>query len=397
MTKTSVKIILPLLALALFLPLTAKAFSVKSGNVINVSQNETIDGNLYAAGSTLVIDGQVKGDVICAGQAVSISGKVDGDVICAAQSVNVTGEVAGSVRVVGTNINVNNKVGRNLNAFGASIILGSNAQVGMDMLVGAAYVNVNGQVTGNLHGGGAMITLNGPVGKDVALTLSAEKQTPLLTLTDKATIGGNLNYTSPIAAVIAKPANIAGKVNYSLPEVKDTYFANSMMSSMATVWLWCKIIGLFGAMLLGLFLVLLFKDKILVLADDMVARPGQAIGYGALLLFVGPVALLFLAMTMIGIPVAFVLGLVWILIMIMGKMMVAMLAGLLLMGRYRHKPGKNSSKTETKGNMILSMIIGVAVTFALFIIPIVGWILAVIAKMWGMGIIWLMMKKNCCK
>lgn len=397
MTKTSVKIILPLLALALFLPFSAKAFSVKSGNAINISQNETIDGNLYAAGSTLVIDGQVKGDVICAGQAVSISGKVDGDVICAAQSVNVTGEVTGSVRVVGTDININNKVGRNLNVFGASVIMGSNTQVGMDMLVGAAYANINGQIAGNLHGGGAMITLNGPVGKDVSLTLSAEKQTPVLTLTDKAIVGGNLNYTSPTVAVITKPANIAGKVNRTLPQIKNYYRANSMMTGMASIWLWCKMIGLFGAMLLGLFLILMFKDKILALADDMVARPGQAIGYGALLLIIGPIALIILAMTMIGIPVAFVLGLTWILIMIIGKMMVAMLTGLLLMGRYRQKKGKNDSRTETKGNLILSMIIGVTVTFALFIIPIVGWILALVAKMWGMGIIWLAMKKSCCK
>ena len=77
-------------------------------------------------------------------------------------------------------------------------------------------------------------------------------------------------------------------------------------------------------------------------------------------------------------------------------MMVAMLAGLLLMGRYRHKKSKNDARTETKGSMILSMIIGVTVTFALFIIPILGWILAIIAKMWGMGIIWLALKKNCC-
>lgn len=396
MTKTSVKIILPLLALALFLPFSAKAFAVKTGNAVSIGQNEIVDGNLYATGSTLVIDGQVKGDVICAGQAVSISGKVDGDVICAAQSIDVTGEVAGSVRIAGNNVTVNNKVGRNLMAFGASVILGSNAQVAMDMLVGAAYANINGQIAGNLHGGGAIITLNGPVGKDVALTMKAEKQSPLLTLTDKATIGGNLSYTSPTTATIAKPANIAGKVSRDWPQVKSDYFANSMVSGVAMIWLWCKIIGLFGALLMGLFLVLVFKDKILALADEMVAHPGTAIGHGALVLLVGPIILIFLFMTMIGIPLAFVSGLFWLLLMIMGKMMVAILAGLVLLGRYRHKRAKNGAQTETTANMILAMIIGVSVTFALFIIPIFGWVLAVIGKMWGMGVLWLAMKKHCC-
>jgi hypothetical protein len=122
----------------------------------------------------------------------------------------------------------------------------------------------------------------------------------------------------------------------------------------------------------------------------MVARPGAAIGHGALVLVVGPVILVFLALTMIGLPLAFVLGLFWILLMIIGKMLVAILAGLLLMGRYRHKKTKNG---ETAGNMFLAMIVGVTVTFALFIIPVFGWVLAIIAKMWGMGILWLAMKK----
>lgn len=393
MTKTSVKIIFPLLALALFLPFSAKAFAVKTGNAVNISKSEIIDGNLYAAGSTLVIEGQVKGDVICAGQAVNISGQVDGDVLCAAQSITVTGAVAGSVRVAGSSIDLNNKIGRNLMAFGASVITESNSQVGMDMLLGAAYASLNGQIAGNLHGGGSVITLNGPVGKDVALTISAEKQTPILTLTDKATVGGNLNYTSPTLVKIAKKENIAGKVNHSIAQIRHNRFNNYMVAGMTTMWLWCKIIGLFGAMILGLFLILLFKDKILALADDMVERPKQAIGYGALILFVGPMFLIVLALTMIGIPLAFVLLLFWLLLMILGKLLVAILAGLLLMGRYRHK---KSLKEETTSNMILSMIIGITITFALFIIPVFGWLLAIIAKMWGMGIIWLAIKKNCC-
>jgi len=109
----------------------------------------------------------------------------------------------------------------------------------------------------------------------------------------------------------------------------------------------------------------------------------MAIGYGAIILLAGPVVLFFLVLTMIGIPLAFVLGLLWILLMIMGKILVAILAGLLLMGRYRHKKTKSDTKMETTGNMILSMVVGVAVTFALFIIPIFGWILAIIAKMWA--------------
>lgn len=399
MTKTSLKLLLlPLLAAAIFLPFSAKAFSVKTGDAININQSEVIDGNLYAAGSTLLIDGEIKGDVICAGQSITISGKVDGDVICAGQSINILGEVAGSVRVAGNSINIDNKVGRNVMAFGASSVLGSKGEVGMDMLTAASFVNINGKIAGNLHGSGSLVTINGQIGKDVAFKLDTEKsskKTTNLTITENAKIGGNLEYTSALEAKIAKDGLVAGKTSRQLPKMSEETASQNLFLGMAMFWLWCKIIGLFGTLLIGLLLVICFKEKLLKTMDDMVVAPGKAIAWGALFLFVGPVMLFLIFLTMIGIPLAFLLALIWLAALILGKVMVSIFVGLLIMGRYRHKPSKNNSKTETTGTMILSMIVGVVITCALFTIPLFGWALALIAKMWGLGVMWLSGKKCC--
>ena len=404
MTKTSLKLmLLPLLAVAIFLPLSAKAYSVKTGSAINIAQTETVDGNLYAAGSSIVIDGQVKGDVICAGQAVTINGKVDGDVLCAAQSINVLGEVAGSVRIAGSNLEINNKVGRNVMAFGGSIVLGSKAEIGMDMLIASGFANINGKINGNLHGSGGMVTINGQIGKDVALNLESEQtkkkwvaQTAPLVVTANAKIGGNLSYTSSIVGQIDKKEVVGGKISRQLPPVSSQTMSQNAFLGMAMIWLWCKIIGLLGTLLIGLVLVVCFKQKLLGLLDTMVEAPGAAIGWGALALFVTPFALIFLLVSIIGIPLACLVFLIWLAAMMLGKILVAIFAGLVIMGRYRHKRAKNGANSETTGNMIISMLVGVVISYALFTIPIFGWVLALIAKMWGLGILWLLGKKCCC-
>ncbi len=402
MTKTSLKLIFPVLLLALWLPLTAHAFAVKTGSAVNVGQTETVDGNLYAAGSTILIDGQVKGDVICAGQSVTISGKVDGDVLCAAQSINVLGEVTGSVRTAGTNIHLNNKVGRNVMAFGASVTLSSKAEVGLDMLVAAGFVNVNGKVGGSLYGTAGMATINGQVAKDVSLNLDSgnKKQwtnaNSNLVITENAKIGGNLNYTSVATATIAQATSIGGKVSRQLPPVIDRKMSQNLFLGLATFWLWCKIIGLFGTLLIALVLVLCFKDKLMGLLDGMVATPKKAIGWGAIWLILMPFILLFLLITVIGLPLACLITLLWLAAMMLGKVIVAIFVGLVVMGRYRHRRPKNGAAKESTGSLLLSALVGVVITTALFTIPLFGWLLAIIAKMWGLGVIWLN-GRQCCQ
>lgn len=399
MTKTSLKFVLPVLFLALIVPFSAKAFAVKTGAAVNIGANEVIDGNLYAAGSSLLIDGQVKGDVVCAGQSVIINGRVDGDVLCAAQSINVLGEVVGSVRVAGSDVSLNNKIGRNLMAFGASVSVGSNSDISFDALLAAGVANVNGKVGGSLHGSAGMVTLNGEVGKDVALNLDSGEHQKLaepmanLVVTDKAKIGGNLEYASVAVATIDQSAKIGGQINHQMPKMSGEKFKNQMFGGLAMVWLWYKIIALFGALLIGLLLVLFFKKQLLAFFDNMVVGPKMAIGWGALIVLLMPLVLIFLVMTMIGIPLATLLGLLWIVAIMLGKLLVSVFAGFVIMGRYRQKKIKEAAKTST-GLAVLSMVIGVTVSCALFVIPIFGWLLGLLATIWGVGALCLAVKKS---
>jgi len=83
---------------------------------VTIESWEVVDDDLYAAGSTITIDGTVNGDLWAAGGTININGTVKGDVVVAVSTLNIDGEVGQTVRVVGATININGsgKITRNL-------------------------------------------------------------------------------------------------------------------------------------------------------------------------------------------------------------------------------------------------------------------------------------------
>src|SRR5260221_243591 len=72
------------------------AATVKTGDNIFISKSHTINDNLFASGSNITIDGDIKGDVYCAGENIQINGRVDGDVICIGKTIVIKGIVNGN-------------------------------------------------------------------------------------------------------------------------------------------------------------------------------------------------------------------------------------------------------------------------------------------------------------
>ncbi|MCK4554334.1 polymer-forming cytoskeletal protein, partial [Candidatus Parcubacteria bacterium] len=259
MTKTRLFIII-CFTLLLIIPISAKAFAVKTGDSIYVAKDQIIEGNLYAAGLSITVDGTVTGDVICAGQTVNINGTVEGDVICAGQSVNINGAVNGSVRVAGNSININGQIARNVMAFGAAVNLGAEASVGWDMLIGAATGEIRGKVGRDLYGGVAGATIAGEIGKDVRLKIDNQKADKGgLMIMDEAIIGGNIIYTDKAEAFIASGAVIAGEITHNLPKVRK--------EKTITAWGWGRLYSIFSALVVGLVLISLWHKQIKKLTD----------------------------------------------------------------------------------------------------------------------------------
>ncbi|MDP3042901.1 MAG: polymer-forming cytoskeletal protein [bacterium] len=379
MTKTRL-LIITCFALLLVAPATAHAFTVKTDNSVYVAQGETVEGNLFAAGSTITIDGAVTGDVICAGQSININGTVEGDVICAGQSININGAVNGSVRAASNNVNINGRIARNVMAFGAGVYLGKSAEVGWDMLVGAATAEIRGKIGRDLHGGAANATIAGEVGKNVNLRIDNQnKKDSGLIIANEAIINGSVTYTGKNEASIAEGASIAGAVTHNLPKISITKKQKTLG------WAWGRLYSIFSALVIGLVLISLWRDEIKKLTDKMLDKAGVSIGWGAVIMFLTPIAAILLLITLIGLPLAFILMGVWLIALLISKILVGILVGRGLLGRFLPKQ---------KESMIWAMVIGIAAVWIICSLPYIGWLFCLVAAWWGLGGIWLYFRKS---
>ncbi len=370
MKKKITKILL-LLALIL-LPLgAAKAIGTKTGNSVYVAKDEIISGNFYAAGNNITIDGTISGDLIAAAQTISVNGRVEGDIIAAAQDININGEVGGNVRVAGNSISLDGLVARNVNAFGSNVILGNNSQIGWDVIVAGVNFESRGNIAGGLSGSMGRALISGKIAKDLDLKMSENGFNEGLTILPETNIGGEVNYVSKKPAQISDKAKIGGQVEQKVPQTKST--------NCLAVWAWAKLYSIFSALVVGLVLIFLGRKITPKVLEKIEAKPLKMVLPGLLIMFVLPPVALVLAFTIIGIPMALIISAWWLVATYVAKIITAILVGQLIL--------KALIKKSTP-KLIWSLILGVTVSWLLFAIPFVGWILGLFAIWLGLGGIW---------
>lgn len=383
MVKTRTKkLVVLLLFVALAAPAAALAFQAKSGDSVSVAKNETVDGNLYAAGASLSIDGKVNGDVICAGASLNVNGEVAGDVICAAQSVNVNGKIGGNLRVAASSINLNGQVGRNATLAASSLNTSASSTVGWEMLFGAATADLRGRIGRDLTGAGANAVLAGNFGRNVRLWLDNNKRAdrPLLKIEKGAVIGGKLTYTAKTDAAIDQGAKIAGEIKRNEPRVREVGRRQA-----AAVYLFGSVYSIFAAIVIGLVLLGLWSEEVKKVIGNLSGNARASFGWGLVALIVTPVLGLLLLITLIGIPLALLLMMAWIAALILSKIFVGILVGQKLLERFWQ---------AKKDSLFAALIIGVAVSYLIFALPFFGWLASFLALIWGLGAIYLYFQRT---
>lgn len=378
MLKTSK--LLGLLALALLLlPAGASAFTTKAGEIISLDKDQVVDGSYYAAGNSIVIDGKVTGDLVCAAQSVTVNGEVGGDVICTGQSVNINGKVGGNLRSAASSIILNGTVGKNATLASANLSTNASSTIGGDLLMALASADLRGKIGKDLAGIGSIVKLGGEIGNNVKLRLDNGKGRPtVLEVSDSAKIGGNLDYLARKEALISKGAQIKGAIQPSFfPEKEAKKFRGIN-------WAFSTLYSIFASLIIGLVLVSLWGEEIRRLTDNMLEQTGKAFGWGLVSLLIVPPLAIILLFTVIGIPLAFLLIVVWLIALCLSRLLVAILIGRSIL----EKLWPNKSKS-----MMLAMVFGIIITWLLFSTPFIGWIFGLAAILWGLGGIFMFFKK----
>ena len=364
------------MGMLLVVPISALAFAIRSGNSVYVPENERIDGNFYAAGQNVTVDGPVTGDVICAGQTITINGPVDGDIICAGQNVTINGTVGGSVRTAGSSVAINSSVARNAMVAGASVIQGKDSSIGWDMLFGAATTEIRGQVGRSVTGAGSNLIVAGDINGDIKVKLDGkqdqENRTGLF-ITNTAQIDGNVDYTDSKKASVEEGSQIDGSIRQTMPKERASESAGKEIWGFWTAAFFYSILS---SLVIGFVLVLLFGKQISEMIALMLNHAGASIGWGAILMIATPIVFVILLFTIIGIPLAFVLIFLWAAALMVSKTITAILLGRKTIDKLA--PNRDYS-------LFWAMVLGVIILEIVSYIPLFGWILGLVAAWWGLG------------
>ena len=386
--------IIAIASLALMAPQAVLAFEIMADESVVVARNQVIDGNLYAAGNNISIDGNVQGDVICGGQNIVINGNVDGSVICVGQSILVNGVVKGSVRTAGNSINIASNIGQNLMVFGANVIVGDTAIIGWDTMIGAAFADIRGKIGRDLHGGAANVNITGSVGGDIDLSVSSNSSEEKrgikvinqkdkksnLTIGESAIVGGVINYKSNNEIRVIKGAQINGKINRE--EFRKKHQEHS---GVGFGFLGYFLYSILSTLIVGFVFIKLCSKKLSKITDTMCGNKLNMIGRGTLIVLLAPIVALIIAFSIIGIPLSLLILAVWIISMYLAKVLVAIMIGRKITEKYWK---------AKKTSLGWALLIGVVALKLVISIPIIGWILCLLTTLWGVGAIYGMHKNQ---
>ena len=359
--------LLALVVLVLALtPGPAAAADIRQGD-ITIATTETIEDDLYVVGGNIAINGTINGDLIAAGGNITVDGNVTGDVVAAGNIIAIRGQVGGSVRAAGNSVVLDGKVTKDLLAGGNEVTILSNGRVGRDAILGSTNVTVSGQIARDLQAGGTNVKIDGGVGGNVLATV--EK----LQLTDRATVGGSLKYTSKNEAQIANTSSVKGPIQRQTPA--DTGRAPLVTGTAAVVLEWLK--GLIGLLILGILVVFFFPGFSRRAGEALVRSPWLTLAIGALVLIGLPI------LSVVFFAVGALIGGWWI-----GFVVLAVFGVVLALSIPVAAVGVGGAVLRIARRPVpvwLALFIGLVVLLLVALIPILGGVVIFCALLFGMG------------
>ena len=324
--------------------------------------------NVYVAGGTVDVQGDLERDLVGAGGTINIRQFVKGDVTVAGGSVNVSGRVGDDVRAAGGSIIIGGPVGGEVVAAGGTVTLAPEARVDGRAWLSGGTVVIAGRIARELKVAAASVSVAGEVDGDVRIAARTIEILPT------ARIKGDLVYTSGKPARIDPGAQIQGRVTYTKSVLAErTGRIGRVVGAVVRIAL------LAGVIVCGVVLLLLFPGFAVSAARTIRSDPWKSLGLGFLLLIVTPIVGIILVITIIGIPVGLALGALYMVALLLGYLTAAVFLGELgarLIGRGPELP---------TGGRVLALVLSLVALALVWLIPVVGGIVALLAVVIGLG------------
>lgn len=312
--------------------ISAKVLSNENGT-INVAKNEVINDDLLIAAREAVIDGVVNGDVFVGAESVTINGTINGNLHAVANNIDLNGVVKNNTYAGAGNVSLTKaNIGGSLLTASGSVNIDKDSIIGGSVFTGASNVNLNSQVKRSVYliAGDITIGANAKIGKDLYYKIGDSSKDIL----------------------IEKGAVVTGETHKTISQpTKVDISQNQIVSTYKTTRVYVALISFLGALIVGFFYLRFFNNQFVGSANILSKSFWKSLGIGFLVIITSLPALILMLITIIGLPVAGIVFLIFILYTYLAKIV----AGLAL-GNWVVKLLK-WNKTSTYTNFALGLLV----------------------------------------
>ncbi|GAB4476353.1 MAG: hypothetical protein Kow0088_14180 [Anaerolineales bacterium] len=394
-----------------------------------LEKGQVIEDDLFISGERVVVDGEVQGDLYVAANTIVMNGIVHGSAFLAAQTIELNGTVEGSLYGASQSMTLAEEahIARNLFYAGFALQARAGSKVGKDALFGGYQAVLDGQIQRDVLASVGALEVNGEIGRNVRVTVGDPEQgqgrsmsfyttpgapamiPPGLRINASAKIGGTLTYSSPkeqTQAIKSQPAGgiIFKPIEATNQEAQTRSWRNSLLGKVGE-YLIDRIREIVTLFVIGLVGIWLLPGYLKNWKERMQAEPLTCglnglltvlVGYigaglaGLVLLaigiFVGVLTLGGLSKTVLGIGLStlgLALAIFSLVVTYVSKILVSLWIGEWLIERFAPQVGKK---------IALGLLIGIAIYVIVRSIPILGWVVGLLATLVGVGAIYLVVR-----
>jgi hypothetical protein len=310
------RLVLIALVLVFLLP-HAQALQMLSGDQVSV--DSPIDDDVFAAGGTVTINAPVSG-VVLAGGDIIINAPVSGDVFAAGGKIAVNSDVEGKIVAAGGTIDLSGDA-KNAVIAGGKVNIRPTTVISRDAVISGGSVSNAGTIVGNL-------------------TVRAE----------------NFYNTGSAGSVDFKKSEGPQRLQQLM----------NVFSTLVTI----------GFFILGITLLRVFPAQFFSVEEEVRKSPVKNTVVGFLLILASVILIAVLAVTLVGFPIALIMGMLFIIALMLSNLFVSFAVGRAIV---------NAFKFET--NDVLIFVLGFVILSVLFRIPYVGVLIGIVTLSSGFGAI----------
>lgn len=326
----------------------------------------------FEAGEDVTITEDVLGDLYVAGGTVTIRAKVYGDLLVAGGTVLIQAPVEQDIRAGGGTVQIEDHVGGNVTVGGGTVKFTEGSTVDGSVVAGGGEVHFHGSIGGHVFVGGETVMIDGPILGHVNGGASD------LEVAGNAHVLGDLAVKVGNDFSVSESAIVEGRRDIRI--VEDNERADHRQNSgwfenRASMMIW----GMLSTLLGGALLIKLFSKPMATIAKTILTSPWSTLGWGAVILFLAPIVIILVMVTMIGLPLGFLLLMLYIIAIIVSSWITSFAVGRKL---------AETSKLEQLKNPYAQLAAGIVVLAFLKVLPFVGWLVGCVSLLFGLGALW---------